>query len=182
MVGGVPHSRPRVYIVGIKRMGRNQVNFQWPSPVTPCTLDSLLDSGRAPVASYDCYPMAETNTVARNLACALAKIRAYAAKKGGAPEQYAAIVDVGGSNCNVGIGRCPCITKTRARSFAFYSLQHGSPLTLREMLKLQGFTADEISHMNMVGRPSQVGGLVGNAFTKTVLAAVLRQAIVASEG
>ena len=76
-------------------------------------------------------------------------------------------------------GLAPCLTKTRGQSHAFWSMQHGRPLTVREMCRLQGLNPD---WLNVNVSSKQMGGLLGNGFACTVLARIIAAAIEAVEG
>ena len=88
---------------------------------------------------------------------------------------YNAIVDLQSSRSNFGIDECPCIGTQ-----SFLRLQTATRLSM-EMLCLQGFYKDDIVKMRMVLLAGQMGALVGNSFTCTVIQRLLKLSIRAAE-
>lgn len=179
--GGVPQHRERVYIVLIKRCGRPSVKFEWPPMKAPVTLSSIMDRGSAKVKSYADYPLAKAGCKTRRqrLQEGLDRINKYAQENSKDPMSIACIVDTCGSKTNIGIECSPCITRSRGSQKAFWSLQHGRPLSSNELLRLQGFDPASV-WVNVTD--NQLGALVGNAFTLTVFKQVLVAALNAAEG
>ena len=85
----------------------------------------------------------------------------------------------GGSKVLVGWNFTPCLTKTRGQQFAFFSIQHNRCLSIPEMCRLQGLNSDS---MKIDIALPQMGSMLGNGFTCTVLARVMAAAIQAAEG
>ena len=73
-------------------------------------------------------------------------------------------------------GWTPTLTRARGQSLAWWSLQHGRKLTITELMRVQGVPPDSVV-MNV--SPQQMGGLLGNAFTKPVMDRTIDQAIAA---
>ena len=92
---------------------------------------------------------------------------------------FPAVVDLHGASLNMGLDVSRCLTKARGGSQAFYSLQHARRLSVNEMCRLQGLDSRDMN-INLTRR--QMGHLLGNGFTCTVLARVLVSAIQAEEG
>ena len=105
---------------------------------------------------------------------ALHKAKQQASRRGVQPESIPAVVDIGGTRGNVGFNHAPCLTKARAGGRAFWSLQHGSKITMSEMCRIQGINPKSIK---ISLTPAQMGERLGNAFTLPVFAAVLSQAL-----
>jgi hypothetical protein len=70
----------------------------------------------------------------------------------------------------VGYDATTCVTKRRGESLKHFSLQHGRMLSIHELCRLQGLNSDE---MNITISKHQMGALLGNGFTCTVLARVM---------
>lgn len=66
--------------------------------------------------------------------------------------------------------------KTRGSARAFWLLQYGRAMSIRELLRCQGFVPELI---RFVGTDTQMGARIGNAFTCTVLKALLESALTA---
>ena len=116
-----------------------------------------------------------------NLHHALVEIIGVARADGRCPSSYNVIVDTASSKLNMGIGYSPCLTASRGAGRAFVDLQTAKKLSLSEMLRLQGFTTEEMAGMNFVGARSSIGHMAGNAFTKTVIMRIVRAALSAAE-
>ena len=98
------------------------------------------------------------------------------------PEDLVAIVDVASSSGNVSIDRCPCLTRSHCKSDSYFSLQHNSLLRTTELLRLQGYTDSDIRSMDLdCVAASQIRAMIGNAFSKNVLAEVLKACVHAAE-
>ena len=76
-------------------------------------------------------------------------------------------------HCHIRIDRCPCITRTRGASKAFYSLKHERFLTLQELMRLQGFRQGRIEAPETVTE-HQMGGMVGNSQDVVLLSTILK--------
>ena len=97
---------------------------------------------------------------------------------GGGSAANGAKVDAGSSKPHIVFGACPCLTKSRGQSRAFWTLQHGRPLSIREMARLQGL---DLAGMTVPVTDPQMGALLGNGFTATVIMRVMSAAITLSE-
>ena len=185
VVGVVPQKRTRVYMVLFKRCGRAHVPFEWPTPLDPPSVSAVYDLPITPLASYANYPIPAGKhgglVPSRNVQLALEAIQREADSRQVPPESIPVIVDTGSGKLNMALDRAPCLTKQRGKSLSFFKLQTGEFMSVFELMRLQGFTDDEMARMNFVVSPSQVGKMVGNSFTKTVMQRLIRNAIVAAE-
>ena len=134
--GGVPQSRPRVYIVGTRwrepatgglaATGASATDAQilagsleWPKPIACPNLDTIFDDTPQEI-DYDEYPIPTcSRTKKQNIRGALAKVKALAQQQGADPTMYPVIADLCGSKAQVGWNCCPCITSYRGQQFAF---------------------------------------------------------------
>ena len=87
-------------------------------------------------------------------------------------------VDCGSSKPHWVFGASPCLTKSRGQSRAFWSLQHARPFSIRELARLQGL---ELADMKVPVTDAQMGALLGNGFTATVIMRVMSVAITLAE-
>ena len=85
------------------------------------------------------------------------------------------IIDIGGSTPKIGHGFCPCITKTRAGNMAFYSVKRYRRLSVDDMLKLQGFDPRDFAGWQKIVSTRQMGMMVGNAMTLSIMERLMRQ-------
>ena len=110
---------------------------------------------------------------------ALTRVNQVARRDPRSPADIPVVVDLQSGALNIGFDVSPCLTRKRGQSRAFFSLQHARPLSMNELCRLQGL---DIREMRITLTKSQMGSLLGNAFTCTVLARVLASAIQAAEG
>ena len=94
--------------------------------------------------NYRNYPFPDGRTAKHNLVKAIQKVEKLAAEQGRHPEDYVAVVDTQGSKLSMGMETTTTLTRARGYSNAFWSLQHGRPLSVHEMLRLQGFDASVV--------------------------------------
>lgn len=195
--GGIPCRRKRVYIVGIKKPDISGIpatgampatsgfpatgsgRIVWPPSIQHLDLSTLFED--TPKVSDYCnyaYPPLNT-TMAANIRETMRLVRAKALKENVDPATYSVVVDLAGTKVQVGYHCAPCLTKTRGAADAFFSLQHARFLSLRELCRLQGLNVD---HMQLNISRAQIGGMLGNGFTCTVIARVVAAAIQAAEG
>ena len=162
VVGYVPQSRNRVYIVGVLKKAQTEP-FKWPSPVTPPGLAELLD----PVPAT---PLAQPQS---SLATSKLKAAYAQARSAGVnPLSQCIAVNCDARTCSWKVDSTPCLTADRGASHGFWISDRGGRMTVAELCRLQG--------MEPITNPAgltdrQIGHAVGNAFTQTVLARVLAQ-------
>ena len=176
--GAVPQSRPRVYIVAFRMSATCGV--VWPCEV-PCPDLSMILDDTEKIIDYNNYPFSQisSRTMRENLKEAVRRVKAVARKESREPTERCVVADLGGSKVQMGWHHAPCLTKTRGGALAFWTIQHNRPLSVRELARLQGL---DIDRMNITVSCHQMGGLLGNGFTCTVLARVCAAAIQAVEG
>jgi len=87
------------------------------------------------------------------------------------------VVDIGcsPSRANMMHNLCPAITKTRAAGRDFWLMSAARRLTIRELLRLQGFSEQDL-YLDGLSE-SKVGEMVGNAMSVPVLSAVLQEGL-----
>ena len=177
----VPQNRHRVYIMAIRLMGRSSVPFKWPkTPRQPPDLSTIFDNASQSVkVDYDNYPLPAAGRSRDHVQDVLDKVKTYAKKTKTEPSEIAAIVDTGGSKVNWSINEAPTVTRTRGGSYAYWSLQHARYLEVKELLRLQGFTPENMDY-SMLSKRS-LGMAVGNSYSVPVIGALMRAAIAAAE-
>lgn len=169
---GLPHCRERLYLVAIRKDSLKRA-FEWPEGRDTVPLSSLLDpfnsktdkAGRLPVASAQ-----------RALA-----IKAFndAHSDGYNPKTYALAVDVDASPryAVTGYEEIKCLTRTRGASGGPWLSCRGRRTTLAELLRLQGFNAEEFQLNCVPVSARQMGGMLGNTMSLPVVKAVLIQGL-----
>ena len=109
---------------------------------------------------------------------ALIRVNQVARRDPRSPADIPVVVDLQSGALNIGFDVSPCLTRARGQSRAFFSLQHARPLSMNELCRLQGLDSREMT-INL--SRAQIGSLLGNGFTCTVLARVLVSAIEAED-
>ena len=188
--GALPQRRERVYIVGIKGPATcgtpatgaipatDGGRIVWPQPVQRISLGDIFE-GTPKLYDYNNYKYpALCRNRAINLRQAVGRVSAKALQEGADPASYSVVADLGGQKVQVGYDICHCLTSKRVAENAFFSLQHGRFLTLREYGRLQGVNVDR---MKINVSRAQIGAMLGNGFTSTVVARVIAAAIQATE-
>ena len=155
--GGVPQNRPRLYVVGIGS-DHTQARFVWPSPIPCLTLEQVLE----PFSGDPSLVETMNDTKRNNFSISLKK------HKGTDPESHA-IAELGSSYPKCMVGRCPCLTATRAGDTAYWSIRLRRPLTMSELLKLQGFNEALFPDWQNVVSSRQFGTMIGNSMTLSVM-------------
>ena len=178
--GGIPQDRLRVYIVCILNCGKAIARFTWPTEIPAKGLASIFDKGgrqTVKLRTYADYPMPNGAVLRKNLTAAIKRVTELAEADGKNPVGIPAIVDTQATSLALGLNATTTLTNSRGKALAFWSLQHGRPLSVSELMRLQGFDPDELV-VNV--SPNQMGGLLGNAYTKTVYGRVLGAAVEAA--
>ena len=186
-IGMVPHNRIRVYILALKRCGRSHVPFDWPGPVAPVPLASLYDSDTRFLKSYENYPLpyglgGDEIVLTRRVREALSEVMTLARSQGRDPTSYQVGVDAQSSQVNYQYNGIPCLTQARGKTLSHWKLQSGTFFSLTELCRLQGLSDQEIGQINLSAvTQTQLGGLLGNSFSKSVVQRILVRALRAAE-
>ena len=132
---GIPHSRRRVYIVGIQTVAAGR-RFEWPAPlkVKP-GLKYFLDD--APVKGNKRLRCFKTMTSRRNWDSAVGKFQ----KLGVDFESQPCLVDLcaARSFTNSKFDKMPCLTASRGQHGGYYLTNQDRLTTVEEMARLQGW-------------------------------------------
>jgi len=158
---GVPQSRPRIYIVGIRKDCKRG-EFVYPEPLPMVSIEGFLDPvKRKPTMEDKDLPPKSSGTAYRN---ALRVLR-QKTKAGCNPLKTTYVVDVDASEefCGVMKSRTMCMTKSRSKGFWLTS--RGRRMNVDEMLRCQGM---ERSFKQVVSDRA-MGAQVGNAMGQNIL-------------
>jgi DNA (cytosine-5)-methyltransferase 1 len=160
---GVPQSRPRVYIVGIRKdCQRAEISF--PEPLEKVSIEGLLDPvKRKP--TLDILPSKTFNAQYVNVKRVLKKLT----KLGKKPLTKTFIIDHGSSPkfCGYMEDKVMCMTKSRADGHWITS--RGRSMNLDEMLRCQGMERC----FKQVVSDRKLGGQIGNAMSQNVIERLL---------
>ena len=166
MCFGLPQSRERLYIVGVRRgycPGGPPLKVPAGTALAitlPKITDFLGNPSPVPRRSR-CLPT--QITAKKNLLLAQSNLR----KSGIAPSATDAVVDLGsGRGLNMRINVCPTITRCRGGARDFWVTSLGRRLSAWELLRLQGALLDDLDFSCVSER--EVGLMAGNAMSATL--------------
>ena len=74
------------------------------------------------------------------------------------------------------IGKCPCITRSRASHFGYWSTTSGR-LTVEDLMVLQGFPKDSLSWREVGMSDGSFAAALGNSMSLNVILALLPHAL-----
>ena len=136
--GGLPMSRPRVFIIGVTRASRASV-FAWPRKCDAIPLGVLLDgpATREQASSPDLSGYSDVTVI--NLMSGMQRILA----RGGKPLTQAWVIDCKSDQPNaIAKGKLPCLSRPgnrgRAGGAGLFVTNQGRMIRLAEMLRLAG--------------------------------------------
>jgi site-specific DNA-cytosine methylase len=160
-ITGLPQNRSRVYIVGIIREFLKHP-FVWPAPASSTLpLSSILTDDVGPPGLVD--KLNKTKKANLN------KLKDLAT----ADDDI--IADLGRSSPRTMKNKCMCITASRAGDKAYWSLKRHRQLTMHELMQLQGMSPSNLSGWEHVVSHRQMGEVVGNAMTVSVVQRIVHQ-------
>ena len=87
------------------------------------------------------------------------------------------IAELGASYPKKREGASPCLTATRTGDGAYWSLLRCRPLRMQELMALQGFRESDLPSWRNHMSERQMGTLLGNAMTLTVMTRVMRSVL-----
>lgn len=160
---GVPQSRSRIYIIGIRKdCQRSEFNF--PEPLPEVSINSVLDPVRRKPKMQD-LPPASSSTARSNVKQVLKQLTA----KGDDPLKKTFVIDCDATARfrTVMFNRVMCMTKARAKGH--WVTSRGRRMNLNEMLRCQGM---ERSFKQVVSDRA-LGGQIGNAMSQNVIERIL---------
>ena len=170
---GIPQSRPRLYIVGI-RSDRQDTQMHWPvHHNTPCMgilkcMDDACTLSRAALMRK--RPPTTQSHANKMYDAAIKKI----SDGGKDPFKHPFVLDLDARSETPAYmeGISPCLTKTRAMSSGHWITTHGRRFSTRELLRLQSMDPDRLQ------KPADVSGrlfngMVGNSMSINVIKTVI---------
>jgi DNA-cytosine methyltransferase len=158
--GGVPQHRERLFIIGLKRKAI-RMPFFWPTPVSKIkTLEDVLENKVGAASLIDSL----SNTKRKNLIAVMEKAQGM---------QGDIIAELGASYRKMMVDVCPCLTATRSGDEAYWSVRRHRPLNMNELMLLQGMQPSWLEGWEEVVSHRQMGKIVGNAMTITVMQRLL---------
>ena len=163
---GIPHSRPRLFIVGIlKTSCANSFKFPKKLHFRP-PIDCFLKQSRSEWA-----PMLNP-TGQRNVEKAQLKLTAAGIDM----TQTTVLVDLSASQkfASFRVGACPCLTASRGKVGGYYISNQRRMTSIQEMGRLQGFPTKLTDTLLQRGaKPALLGHAYGNAMSVNVLMRII---------
>jgi len=168
---GVPHSRPRLYIVGIRK-DVNTGAFAFPEPIKCPSIERFLDARKRSLAE-DGAPPASQGTASRNVKIAKRTI----SKEGNDPVKQPWIVDIDSTTPRMGwaLDVSPCITARR--NDGHWVTNRGRRMSKPEMMRLQGMNPTKFV---VAVSKNELGRQIGNTMSVNVLERILVSALPAA--
>ena len=168
---GIPHKRPRVFIIGFLASTRAAHHFKWPK-LGSCQvvgLQSFFAKIKKDQEAVAPNPRKGTRS-AKALDAALKELQ----KHGARPEQEPYVIDCHGRGVNAMYDQVPCLTRPRCMSGGYFLTHKQRFMSLEEMLRLQGFPHDFAEKARaMAITPRSLAGMVGNAVSVDLLEVLL---------
>jgi len=154
---GLPQSRPRFYIVGIRK-DVDRGTFEFPKPIKMPSIEALLEP-KSKRDDLDALPRATSTTAVRN-------VKNLEQKYGDDIYKVPFIADIDSSvrRSQAMRGCSPCITRSRASGH--WVTTRGRRLTNEEMMRLQGMNPTEF---HVAVKEKQLGQQIGNSMSLNVL-------------
>lgn len=168
---GLPQSRQRVFIVGL-RIHTRKLQFKWPRGARreALTIEEILgEPERKRLKRPEVDGLAPFQI--KNLSEGFDKIVA----RGGKPMEETWFIDIHASRSRsyVRFGSSPCLTRSRAALKGFWVTNRGGLMTTEHMLKLQGIKSGRLVRPEEDCTQKQFDAAIGNAVSVPVLKAVL---------
>jgi DNA (cytosine-5)-methyltransferase 1 len=169
---GIPHSRRRIYFVGINKC-YDDGSFGFPEPVTRPSIELFLDPPGKKQTAEGSLPPAHQNTAYTNVRRALKELSA----SGCNPLKVPYVVDCDSSGYRMKWMKeaSPCITCSRAAGH--WVTSRGRRLTKEEMMRLQGMRPKKFKK---AVTERQLGIQIGNAMSVNVLERLFVRALPAA--
>jgi hypothetical protein len=167
---GIPHSRPRVYIIGIRRDSL-KTEFVWPCPhTTTVSCKDLLQPGNKDRKFKE--------DLAAGQRSRLEKALTYIAAGGDDPYKNYWFIDIDSSEDFMHWHKdcCPCITKSRG-THGFYVTKLHAMMALEEIMAFSGYSAAQLRWRESGISRRAWGQALGDSMSLNVLSCILSQGL-----
>jgi DNA-cytosine methyltransferase len=166
---GIPHSRPRTYLVGVRRdikVGK----FRFPDTIPAEQVDRFLDGILTP-SCWDRVQLQKTP----NVQAVLERAYGILEKKGVNPAHTPCFVETGASLTwsSVMVGTSPCLTATRCANGGHFMTHLGRLMTVSELCRLQGLPPNRINYGRARVPWRVLAKAIGNMMSVNVLQRLL---------
>jgi DNA-cytosine methyltransferase len=166
---GIPHSRPRTYLVGIRR-DIKAAKFRFPDTIPAEPVDQFLDDG----LTSSCVARVRLPKT-KHVDAIMARAHRILKKKGADPAKEPCFVETSASLTwsSVMVGTSPCLTATRCASGGHFITNHNRLMTVSEMCRLQGLPPNRINYGKAKVSHKKFAKAVGNMMSVNVLQRLL---------
>ena len=168
---GIPHNRPRVFIIGFLASTRAAHHFKWPQ---------LGSSQVGGLQSFFARFKKDKEAVARNPSKGTRSAKALDAvckelrKHGARPAEEPYVIDCNCKAVTTTYDQVPGLTRKRCMSGGYFLTHKQRFMSIEEMLRLQGFPYDFAEKARaMAITPRSLAGMVGNAVSVDLLEVLL---------
>lgn len=173
---GLPQNRERWYLVAIHK-NHLKSDFRWPASIgRPILLSQIIVP--LPVSDFKVEPEKESQRV--NVRAAYTNHMAQGISN---PFTTSICIDAAASKSwsSSRVEETPTLTKTRCQQFGYWVSSKGGPLSIEEMMHLQGLSVVSCDWQSSGVTRSQFAGCLGNAMSLNVLCYLLPEAMEASQ-
>jgi DNA-cytosine methyltransferase len=166
---GIPQSRPRTYVVGVKRDIMKE-KFRFPRSIPAEPVDRFLDDG----LTSSCALRVKLPQSA-HVAAIMNRAHSIFQMKGVDSTQEPCFVETGASLkwSSVMVGQSPCLTSTRCATGGHFITHRGRLMTMSEMCRLQGLPPNRINYKKAKVSHRRFAKAVGNMMSINVLQRIL---------
>ena len=171
--GGIPHSRPRLYLVAVSKAWavKEEMRRVFPDPITCPSLSRFIINNVQ--QKRDVTDLALKNIKA---AKAFAEAKGWDVKRqivcdGGATEMFRCVM----LECS------PCLTKSRASSNGHFLVTLNRWMNIWEMAALQGWPKVPVDEVLQSFPARQMGATIGDGMSLSILQRMLPRATLASQ-
>ena len=175
---GLPQTRRRWYLLAINKLclRKNDIPFgdAWLPEPRPGMIPLSCIVSPVPKSSWLPYPphkLAKQNVLAAYRTCC---------KKNVNPFTQPVVVDCGSSPrySSFKINLCMTLTKTRCSGFGYWHSMKGAPLSVEDMMRLQGFEPTDFGNYSEIGVSHRaMAGCLGNAQSLNVVMKLIPRAL-----
>ena len=165
---GIPQSRPRTYVVGVRR-DIMVTKFRFPDSIPAEPVDRFLDDG----LTSSCAARVRLKQ-SPHVDAVMARAHAILQHKGVDFTKEPCFVDTGASLkwSSVMVGQSPCLTATRCASGGHF-ITRGRLMTMSEMCRLQGLPPNRINYGKAKVSHKKFSKAVRNMMSVNVLQRIL---------
>jgi DNA (cytosine-5)-methyltransferase 1 len=170
---GLPHSRPRLYIVLLHLRKASHVQFTWPEPIRCPPVEHFLDGDKPKLQPQDIKGPARPKLARKEVAIVNQmheKLMGMLTEKGLQPHEQTYLIDLEDKRGCVSMRQlCPCMCKA---GHQVWISSYDRELSISERMRLQGIHPDEFVRADGVS-DCQLRQQLGNTISVNVLERLL---------